>query len=136
MKLRTLLLIGGLLGAAGFGWLAQSVTHLDAVSLGTLAGPLALAGAGIGFVLTPAQADVLRAADRDHDAYGRIAAVTQTARYIGGALGIAGLGALVTAHLGTMPDPRADYAAAVRLVFGVLAAVMLAVSVIGRRRPR
>jgi EmrB/QacA subfamily drug resistance transporter len=102
MGARSVLFIGGLVGAAGFAWLADSVTKIPADPgdlLNAQTWPIALAGAGIGFMLSAASTD---AVNRSIGAsYGEVTAISQTMRNFGGALGIALLTTVVTDVLTT-----------------------------------
>ncbi len=96
------LLIGGLVGAIGFAWLAHSMTGLgfDAGSFfnqQTL--PIVVAGAGIGFMFSAASTDAVNRAIGA--SYGEVTAVSQTMRNFGGALGLAVFTTLVTSQLTT-----------------------------------
>ncbi|TDE13094.1 MFS transporter [Jiangella asiatica] len=85
------MLLGCVVGIAGFAWWATQVTTLDAADQHH---PLLLAGAGIGFLLGPASAD---AVSRARDAsYGEVTGINQTVRNYGSALGFALLGTLAT----------------------------------------
>ena len=85
------ILLGCLVGIAGYAWWASTVTTLDAADQHH---PLILAGAGIGFLLGPASTD---AVSRSHDAsYGEVTGINQTMRNYGSALGFAVLGTLAS----------------------------------------
>jgi EmrB/QacA subfamily drug resistance transporter len=84
-------MLGCLVGAAGFVYWATQVTDLDAHSQHY---PLLLAGAGIGFLLGPVSTD---AVGRAEDAsYGEVTGINQTVRNYGSALGFAVLGTILT----------------------------------------
>ena len=84
------ILLGCLVGAAGFLWWATQVTSLDLKGQSL---PLMLAGAGIGLLLGPSSSDaVSRAPDAS---YGAVTGVNQTVRNYGSALGIAVLGTVL-----------------------------------------
>ncbi|WP_198663316.1 MFS transporter [Jiangella endophytica] len=85
------ILLGCVVGIAGYVWWATQVTTLDGSAQHH---PLLLAGAGIGFLLGPSSAD---AVSRTHDAsYGEVTGINQTIRNYGSALGFAVLGTLAT----------------------------------------
>ena len=94
---RRVLLVGGALGAVGFGWLAEAVTKIPAAPsdfFNAQTWPIMLAGAGIGFMLSASSTD---AVNRSIGAsYGEVTAISQTMRNFGGALGIALLTTVVT----------------------------------------
>jgi EmrB/QacA subfamily drug resistance transporter len=92
---RPTILLGCVLGVAGFLWWASKVTTLTTHAQAL---PLILAGAGIGLLLGPSSAD---AVSRARDAsYGEVTGVNQTVRNYGSALGFAVLGT-VLAHVFT-----------------------------------
>lgn len=85
------ILLGCVVGIAGYVWWATQVTTLDSSAQHH---PLLLAGAGIGFLLGPSSAD---AVSRTDDAsYGEVTGINQTIRNYGSALGFAVLGTLAT----------------------------------------
>lgn len=85
------ILLGCLVGMAGYVWWATQVTTLDPADQ---THPLLLAGAGIGLLLGPASAD---AVSRSRDAsYGEVTGINQTVRNYGSALGFAVLGTLAS----------------------------------------
>ena len=84
-------LLGCLVGAAGFVWWATQVTDLEQHRQQY---PLLLAGAGIGFLLGPVSTD---AVSRAEDAsYGEVTGINQTVRNYGSSLGFAILGTILT----------------------------------------
>lgn len=84
------LLLGSLLGTAGFALWAWRVTEL---SLGDQWWCIVMAGAGMGLLVGPASTD---ATNRAIDAsYGEVTGITQTVRNYGSALGLAVLGTLL-----------------------------------------
>lgn len=94
---RSVLLVGGLVGAAGFAWLAVAVTSIPAhpgAILTPLTGPIVVAGAGIGFMFSAASTDAVNRAIGA--SYGEVTAISQTMRNLGGALGLAVLTTVVT----------------------------------------
>lgn len=97
---RSVLVLGGLIGAAGFGWLAYSVTEIPAdpgAVINPLTWPIMLAGAGVGFMLSAASTDAVNRAIGA--SYGEVTAVSQTMRNFGSALGLAIFTTLVTGEL-------------------------------------
>jgi hypothetical protein len=77
----------------GFILLAGRLTHL---SLGGQWIFIMLAGAGIGFMLTPASTDTVNRAPRS--SYSEVTGITQTVRNFGASVGLAVLGALLTSR--------------------------------------
>ena len=97
---RSVLILGGLIGAAGFGWLAYSVTEIPAdpgAFLNPQTWPIMLAGAGIGFMISAASTDAVNRAIGA--SYGEVTAVNQTMRNFGAALGLAIFTTVVTGVL-------------------------------------
>ncbi|MTD13835.1 MFS transporter [Nakamurella sp. YIM 132087] len=85
------LLIGGVLGTAGFAIWASMLTDL---SLGSQWWAIVLSGAGIGFILGPASTDAVNRAIGA--SYGEVTGISQTLRNYGSALGMAVLGTLLS----------------------------------------
>lgn len=97
---RSVLILGGLIGAAGFGWLAVSVTTIPAdpgAVLNPQTWPIMLAGAGVGFMISAASTDAVNRAIGA--SYGEVTAISQTMRNFGSALGLAVFSTLVTGVL-------------------------------------
>lgn len=97
---RSVLILGGLIGAAGFGWLAVSVTTIPAdpgAVLNHQTWPIMLAGAGVGFMISAASTDAVNRAIGA--SYGEVTAISQTMRNFGSALGLAVFSTLVTGVL-------------------------------------
>lgn len=97
---RSVLLIGGLIGAVGFGWLAYAARTIpvDVHSfINPQTWPIVLAGAGVGFMLSAASTDAVNRAIGA--SYGEVTAISQTMRNFGGALGMAVLSTVVTHQL-------------------------------------
>jgi EmrB/QacA subfamily drug resistance transporter len=90
---RPAVVIGGAIGTVGFILLAGRLTHL---SLGGQWIFIMLAGAGIGFMLTPASTDTVNRAPRSN--YSEVTGITQTVRNFGASVGLAVLGALLTSR--------------------------------------
>jgi EmrB/QacA subfamily drug resistance transporter len=82
-------IVGSLLGAVGFYVWAG---HLHQ-SLGSQTPWILLAGAGIGFVLTPVTTDAVNRAPSG--SFGEVTGVTQTVRYFAASLGLAVLGSVL-----------------------------------------
>ncbi|MFT4164363.1 MAG: MFS transporter [Microlunatus sp.] len=97
---RSVLILGGLIGAAGFGWLAVSVTTIPAnpgAVINPQTWPIMLAGAGVGFMISAASTDAVNRAIGA--SYGEVTAISQTMRNFGSALGLAVFSTLVTGVL-------------------------------------
>ncbi len=87
------IVLGSAMSAVGFSLLAGRLTDLSLSHQWLF---VAVAGGGIGLMLTPASTDALnRAAGA---AYGEVTGITQTARNFGASLGLAVLGALLVAQ--------------------------------------
>jgi EmrB/QacA subfamily drug resistance transporter len=103
---RSVYALGGLIGAAGFAWLAWAVTRIPAepaTFLNPQTWPIVLAGAGIGFMFSAASTDAVNRAIGA--SYGEVTAISQTMRNFGGALGLAVFTTVVTNALtGTLTD--------------------------------
>jgi EmrB/QacA subfamily drug resistance transporter len=82
--------VGSALGAAGFYLWAGDLHH----SLGSQVPWIIMAGAGIGFVLTPVTTDAVNRAP--HGSFGEVTGVTQTVRYFAASLSLAVLGSVLT----------------------------------------
>ncbi|RBP99720.1 MFS transporter [Bifidobacterium xylocopae] len=95
--MKPVLLIAGLVAAAGFGWMSVSAGSLDKGLPGNtlwLSLAMVVAGAGIGFMFSPSSTDTV---DRAIGAsYGEVSAINQMFKNFGGALGMAVLGPLCT----------------------------------------
>ncbi|MFG3284796.1 MFS transporter [Streptomyces sp. NPDC048111] len=83
--------IGTILGAVGFALWAGKLTHL---SMHDQWPYVALAGAGIGFILAPASTDAVNRAIGA--SYGEVTGITQTIRNYAASVGLAVLGTLLT----------------------------------------
>jgi EmrB/QacA subfamily drug resistance transporter len=86
--------LGCTLAAVGFGLWASKVTQLD---FSSQIWPVVLAGAGMGFMLTPASTDAVNRASRL--SYGEATGITQTVRNYAASLGLAVLGTILVAQL-------------------------------------
>jgi EmrB/QacA subfamily drug resistance transporter len=84
------ILIGSAVGAVGFFLLAGKVTDL---SLADQRLSIAIAGAGLGFILGPASTDAVNRAPRS--SYSEVTGITQTGRNFGASLGLAVLGTVL-----------------------------------------
>lgn len=97
---RGVVLFGGLIGAAGFAWLALSVTDLDIHAgdfFNAQTWPILVAGAGIGLMFSPVSTDAVNRAIGA--SYGEVTAISQTMKNFGGALGLAVFTTVVTSRL-------------------------------------
>jgi len=90
---RPALVLGSAVGAVGFYLLAGKLTDL---SLGQQVIYIALAGAGVGLMLTPASTDAVNRAARA--SYSEVTGITQTARNIGASLGLAVLATILVSR--------------------------------------
>lgn len=86
---RPVAIVGSVLGAVGF-YLWAGDLHR---SLGSQWPFIILAGAGLGFVLTPVTTDAVNRAPRG--SYGEVTGITQTVRYFAASLGLAVLGTVL-----------------------------------------
>jgi len=93
---RPAVVMGSALGAVGFYLLAGKLTVL---SLAHQSFNVALAGAGIGLMLTPASTDAVSRAPRA--SYSEVTGITQTARNFGASIGLAVLGAMLISETKT-----------------------------------
>ncbi|MBO8203033.1 MFS transporter [Streptomyces smyrnaeus] len=132
---RTMVAAGGVVTTAGFGWQGL-VLAADGTFLGTILGPGVLMATGIGLLMTPlTDAATTGAAAREA---GVVAGLVNTSRQIGGALGLAVLGAVAvaaTAADGAEPGPGqlADgYAAAYLAAAALTAASVVLVGLLPR----
>jgi EmrB/QacA subfamily drug resistance transporter len=97
---RIVVLLGGVVGAIGFGWLAQSMTDLTINAhafLNPQTWPIVVAGAGIGLMFSPVSTDAVNRAIGA--SYGEVSAISQTMKNFGGALGLAVFTTIVTSRL-------------------------------------
>jgi len=90
---RPALVLGSAVGAVGFYLLAGRLTDL---SIGQQWVYIAIAGAGVGLMLTPASTDAVNRATRA--SYSEVTGITQTARNLGASLGLAVLGTILVAR--------------------------------------
>lgn len=115
--LRTPMVLGGLIGSAGYALLGTSGISDSATFLDMLPG-LALIPAGMGLGVPAMTTSILASVER-HQA-GTASAVLNTARQVGGATGVAIFGAIVAAGSG------AEIMGGVRSVMGISALLLLA----------
>ena len=97
---RPVLAIGGVVGVAGFAWLATTLTDLDIdgdAFFNPQTWPMVVAGAGIGFMFSAAATDAVNRAIGT--SYGEVTAISQSMKNFGGAVGVAVLTTLVTSQL-------------------------------------
>ncbi|MFP3467098.1 MFS transporter [Leifsonia sp. SIMBA_070] len=97
---RSVVLLGGIIGAAGFGWLASSMTDLSLNAhafFNQQTWPIVVAGAGIGLMFSPVSTDAVNRAIGA--SYGEVSAISQTMKNFGGALGLAVFTTIVTSRL-------------------------------------
>lgn len=121
---RRLIVIGGLIAAAGIAWLVGAPTH--PAYLAHILGPALLAGAGISLMLLPVT--LAGTAGIDPEDAGAAAGLLNTSRQVGGAIGLAVL-TTVAATATTHATHHATYLAALvhgyHVAFLADAAVML-----------
>ncbi|MEU7579611.1 MFS transporter [Streptomyces sp. NPDC041068] len=133
---RTLLVAGGLLGAAGFGWFALTVeaggTFLDSVL-----GPSLVASVGIGMCFVPLGTAATSGVAPEET--GMASGLLNSSRQLGGSLGLAVLVTVAASATGSGRGPAAlaeGHAAAFAVSAGLLVAAALATAVLhGRRAP-
>jgi EmrB/QacA subfamily drug resistance transporter len=132
---RTLLIVGGLLTAAGFAWFAQ--ISPDGTFLADVLGPSIVASVGFGLCLAPVVSTAtVGVAPRET---GTASGLLNSSRQIGASLGLAALGTAAHAHTGAVTTPAAlndGYALALMLAAVLLvAAVTVALTVLRRASP-
>lgn len=115
--LRTPMVLGGLIGGAGYAWLGLTGISDSATFLDMLPG-LALIPAGMGLAVPAMTTSILSSVER-HQA-GTASAVLNTARQVGGATGVAIFGAIVAGGSG------AQIMASIRSVMAISALLLLA----------
>lgn len=97
---RAVVLAGGLVGAAGFAWLASIAADLDFAAddfVNQQTWPIVIAGAGIGLMFSAVSTDAVNRAIGA--SYGEVTAISQTMKNFGGALGLAVFTTIVTSRL-------------------------------------
>lgn len=129
---RTLLVLGGLLTAAGFAWF--SLISADGTFLADVLGPSLVAGAGFGLCLAPV-VSTATAGVAAHET-GTASGLLASSRQLGAALGLANLGTAAHHRSGPDPTPAAlndGYALGLSLCAALLvAAVLVALTVLPR----
>ncbi|NQX25875.1 MFS transporter [Microbacteriaceae bacterium VKM Ac-2854] len=124
---RGVILIGGVVGAVGFAWLAATVTTIPTDAgdfLNAQTWPIVVAGAGIGYMLSAVSTDAVNRAVGA--SYGEVSAVSQTMKNFGGALGLAVFTTVVTnvltdkltASFAALGAPASAAASAVQQISG------------------
>jgi len=113
---RTPMILGGLIGASGYALLGWIGISNDATFLQMLPG-LALIPAGMGLGVPAMTTSIL--ADVERRRAGTASAVLNTARQVGGAVGVAVFGALVAA------GANAEILSGIRLAMGISSALLL-----------
>lgn len=108
---RPAVVLGGAVGAVGFYLLAGKLTDL---SLSHQWGYVALAGAGIGLMITPASTDALNRAPSAE--FSEVTGITQTARNFAASLGLAVLGAILISESKTKVSAALTHAGVPRAV--------------------
>lgn len=91
---RPLIVLGALLGAVGMLWLAQA--DANATFLGSLLGPMLLASLGIGLCIVPTT--TAATAGVAPEEAGMASGIVNSARQVGGAIGLAALVTIAAAH--------------------------------------
>ncbi|MFH8607681.1 MFS transporter [Streptomyces sp. NPDC018029] len=133
---RALLVTGGLLGAAGFGWFALTV-EAGGTFLSSVLGPSLVASVGIGMCFVPLGTAATSGVDPAET--GMAAGLLNSSRQLGGSLGLAVLVTVAAHATGPERGPGAlaeGYAAAFAVSAALLVAAALATAVLhGRRTP-
>ncbi|WP_327290521.1 DHA2 family efflux MFS transporter permease subunit [Streptomyces sp. NBC_01198] len=131
---RTLLVGGGLLTAAGFGWFG--LISADGSFLADVLGPSVVAGIGIGVCLAPATSAATAGVAR-HET-GSASGLLSSSRQIGASLGLAALGTVAHDRTGRVATPAAlddGYSLGMAVGAGLLVvAVLIALVVLPRTR--
>ncbi|MEV5553066.1 MFS transporter [Nonomuraea wenchangensis] len=132
---RALMVLGGLLTAAGFAWFG--LISPDGAFLTDVLGPSVVAGAGFGLCLGPV-VSTATAGVAAHES-GTASGLLNSSRQLGAALGLAGLGTVAYSRAGGAAGPAAlaeGYALGLTLAAGLLlAAVLIAAAVLPRAAP-
>ncbi|WP_399928413.1 MFS transporter [Streptomyces kanamyceticus] len=132
---RALLVAGGLLGAAGFGWFALTV-EAGGTFLGSILGPSLVASVGIGMCFVPLGTAATRGVAPEET--GMASGLLNSSRQLGGSLGLAVLVTVAANATGTGTGRASlaeGYAAAFTVSAGLLVAAALATAVLHGRRP-
>ncbi|GAA4233841.1 hypothetical protein GCM10022254_37240 [Actinomadura meridiana] len=122
---RTLVIVGALIASGGFLW--QSAITADGGYVSGLLGPAVLVSIGGGLLNTPLTSTVTSGINK-RDA-GAAAGLMNTAKQVGGALGLAVLTAAVAGH-GTAPAALAGAYGDAFLIMAAMLAVVAAASVV------
>ncbi|MFF1376888.1 MFS transporter [Streptomyces sp. NPDC058308] len=131
---RTLLVAGGLLGAAGFGWFALTV-GADGTFLGSVLGPSLVASVGIGLCFVPLGTAATSGVAPGET--GMASGLLNSSRQLGGSLGLALLVTVAASATGEGQGRSAlaeGHAAAFTASAGLLVAAALATAVLHGRR--
>ncbi|MEV0320082.1 MFS transporter [Streptomyces sp. NPDC050658] len=131
---RALLVTGGLLGAAGFGWFALAV-DADGTFLSSILGPSLVASVGIGMCFMPVGTAATSGVAAEE--VGMASGLLNSSRQLGGSLGLAVLVTVAASATGSGRGPAdlADgHAAAFAVSAGLLVAAALATAVLHGRR--
>ncbi|WP_069886495.1 MFS transporter [Streptomyces luteocolor] len=131
---RTLLVAGGLLGAAGFGWFALTV-EAGGTFLGSILGPSLVASVGIGMCFVPLGTAATSGVAPEET--GMASGLLNSSRQLGGSLGLAVLVTVAASATGAGRDRAAlaeGHAAAFAVSAGLLVAAALATAVLHGRR--
>jgi len=126
---RPFLVIGPLLQAIGFGWIA--LVAEAGMSYGTLIAPLMVAGVGISMSFPAAQNSVVSSVPEE--AIGKAAGTNTTMRELGGVLGIA-IGVAAFAGAGGYASP-ADFSDGFVAAISVSAGLSVAAALFGAALP-
>jgi EmrB/QacA subfamily drug resistance transporter len=132
---RTLLLVGGLLTAAGFAWLGQ--ISADGAFATDVLGPSIVVGVGFGLCLGPVVSTATLGVAPDET--GTASGLLNSSRQIGAALGLAALGTVAHERTGQIATPETlNNGYALGLTLGaalLLAAVSIALTVLPSPAP-
>ncbi len=132
---RALLVAGGLLGAAGFGWFALTV-EAGGTFLGSILGPSLVASVGIGMCFVPLGTAATSGVAPEEA--GMASGLLNSSRQLGGSLGLAVLVTVAANVTGTGTDRASlaeGHAAAFAVSAGLLVAAALGTAVLHGRRP-
>ncbi|MEU7648528.1 MFS transporter [Streptomyces huasconensis] len=132
---RVLLVAGGLLGAAGFGWFALAV-EAGGTFLGSILGPSLVASVGIGLCFVPLGTAATSGVAPEET--GMASGLLNSSRQLGGSLGLAVLVTVAANATGTGADRASlaeGHAAAFAVAAGLLVAAALATALVHGRRP-
>lgn len=130
---RQVVAVGALMVAAGYALLAVTAMELGAEGVGWLTPGLAVAGAGMGLVMTPLPAIAL--SDVQPDQAAAASGVLSTSQQAGGATGVAAIGAVFYHALGANLHPG-SFAHAFAASLEVLLGLNLVVAALAQLLPR